>query len=349
VRIAIVTTSYPADRDDGAGSFVRAEALRLRLRGEVHVICPGPFPRPPVEPTGPGAGDAGIEVHAVGGSAAFGWPGAAAKLRAAPWLATEAARFAWEARRTLARLAPSHVQAHWLVPGAFPIAVGCASVEAVAHGGDVRALLALPRPARAAIVAAILSGRSTIRFVSTRGREELLSALPSSVARAVALQSRVEPCALAPLGSRRDRALVRADLGLGDEPVACVVARLVPSKRVALALEAAAAAGVNLVVIGDGPERAALERNAGEGARFVGYLPRSRALDVLAASDLLVDASEAEGAPTAVREARALDVPVISCGAGDVPCWSERDAGITLVAPRQLAGALRGLAFPSNI
>ena len=334
MRIAVVTTSYPADLEDGAGCFVRAEALCLRDRGEVHVICPAPA-----------AADEGVAVHPVGGQAAFGWPGAAAKLRQQPWLALEAVRFARAARRTLARLDPDHVQAHWLVPGAFPVALGCASVEAVAHGGDLRALVALPCPARSAIVRAILAGRNTIRFVSRRGRDELLAALPSDLAAALTDRSRVEPCALAPLGARRDRAQVRAELGLGERRVACVVARLVASKRVDLALEAIAAAGLHAIVVGNGPERERLERT--HEARFVGHLPRSRTLDVIAASDLLVDASEAEGAPTVVREARALGVAVISCGAGDVPVWAACDAGIAIAAPHDLAEALRALVPPS--
>ncbi len=50
-----------------------------------------------------------------------------------------------------------------------------------------------------------------------------------------------------------------------------VVSALVPYKRVGLALAAAAKARVPVVVIGEGPERAALERSAGPGARFLGW------------------------------------------------------------------------------
>jgi glycosyltransferase involved in cell wall biosynthesis len=52
-----------------------------------------------------------------------------------------------------------------------------------------------------------------------------------------------------------------------------VVSRLVPYKRVDLAVEAFSRMGKPLVVIGDGPARPALERMAGPSVRFLGRLP----------------------------------------------------------------------------
>ena len=57
----------------------------------------------------------------------------------------------------------------------------------------------------------------------------------------------------------------------------------------------------------------------------------------------LLHTSSAEGAPTVIREARALGVPVVACAAGDVASWAESDDGI-FVSPadvESLAGALR--------
>jgi len=49
-----------------------------------------------------------------------------------------------------------------------------------------------------------------------------------------------------------------------------------------------------------------------------------------------------EAAPTVIREARALGVPVIACDAGDVAAWAADDAGIRVVegTAEALGGAL---------
>ena len=56
-----------------------------------------------------------------------------------------------------------------------------------------------------------------------------------------------------------------------------------------------------------------------------------RHLRWIAAADVLVSASAHEGAPSVVREARALGVPVVAVSAGDLAQWAERDAGLLLV------------------
>ena len=91
------------------------------------------------------------------------------------------------------------------------------------------------------------------------------------------------------------------------------VGRLVASKRVDRAIDHAAKARELLVVVGDGPERATLERHATRSSarvRFVGDLPRDEALAYLAAADALVFASESEGNSTVIREAHALATPI---------------------------------------
>ncbi len=91
------------------------------------------------------------------------------------------------------------------------------------------------------------------------------------------------------------------------------VGRLVASKRVDRAIDRAASERALLVVVGEGPERRTLERQAKRAlasVRFVGSVPRDEALAYLAAADTLVFASEAEGCSTVVREARALHTRV---------------------------------------
>jgi teichuronic acid biosynthesis glycosyltransferase TuaC len=128
------------------------------------------------------------------------------------------------------------------------------------------------------------------------------------------------------------RGLARQTLGVPEvEALALVVARLIPEKRVALALQALSLIdGLSAVVVGDGPELASL-RARFPSARFTGYLPRSQALRWIAAADVLVSASAQEGAPSVVREARALGIPVVAVAAGDLTSWAERDPGLLIV------------------
>ena len=115
-----------------------------------------------------------------------------------------------------------------------------------------------------------------------------------------------------------------------------VCARLVRSKRVDLAIREAARHRAALTVIGDGPLRAELEALASAfepRARFTGQLPRGDALALIADAHKLVHLSEAEGAPTVIREARALGVPVLATPVGDVARWAAKDPGIEIFRP----------------
>ena len=140
-------------------------------------------------------------------------------------------------------------------------------------------------------------------------------------------------------------AALRASLALGaGERLAVTVCRLIASKRVDLSIDAvrAAAGRVRLVVVGDGPERPALAQRAsdlGSLVTFTGALHRRDALAWIAAADVLLHPSAVEAAPTVVREARALGVPVVACPAGDIEAWAHDDAGIRVAAPA--AEALR--------
>ena len=58
---------------------------------------------------------------------------------------------------------------------------------------------------------------------------------------------------------------------VSQQPRFLIVSALVPYKRVDLAMMAARQAGVGLTVVGNGPERANLERYAGDGVELVGW------------------------------------------------------------------------------
>ncbi|MEA3217214.1 MAG: hypothetical protein QOJ19_3370 [Acidimicrobiia bacterium] len=108
-------------------------------------------------------------------------------------------------------------------------------------------------------------------------------------------------------------------------PSVGVVARLQPEKGVAVFLRAAAKIRRSLpdarfTVIGDGPQRAALERLAADLAvpvSFLGFRPDAAAL--MASLDLLIVPSFTEGTPLVVLEAGAAGVPVVASRVGGIP------------------------------
>lgn len=95
------------------------------------------------------------------------------------------------------------------------------------------------------------------------------------------------------------------------------IGRLVPYKRVDLAVRAAESLGMRLVIAGDGPERARLERMAGRHAEFVGAVSESEAGRLLSSCAAFVFCAEDDFGIAPV-EANAHGAPVIAYGAGGV-------------------------------
>ncbi len=321
-RTAVVTTSYPRSAGDAAGHFVESEARELaRAQHDVHVFAPG-------------AGASGVRdrvhVHFLADRGAFGFPGALARLREHPWRAAGAGEFVVRAARALRREGPfERVQAHFWLPSAWPIATLAprgAELELVGHGSDVRLFCRLPKQLRQQIARSWLARDAALRVTSEELAELVRAACPELSPRIRVAASPIE------LGGVPSRAAARAALGFTNEQkIAVIVARLVPGKRVDEALTALSTdARLALIVVGAGPELPAL-RARFPSARFTGQLPRPEALAFIAAADVLVSASAQEGAPTVVREARALGVPVVAALAGDLASWAARDPGIRLV------------------
>lgn len=319
-RIVVVTTSYPAFAGDPSGHFVASEVSALRAAGHrVTVIAP--------RPAGKHAGDG--EVCWVEGGSAFGWPGVMARLRERPLRALSAVGFTLRARRALARQGDvDRVIAHFALPSAWPIASARrGALEVVVHGSDARLIARLPAFVRRRIARVL--GRAEVRAVSEELRRELGRALgPGVEARAS-----VRPAVLDVSGAP-SRVEARRSLGIGPgEKLVVVAGRLVPGKRVDVALAAARLVpATRVVVLGDGPERARLER-AATGAELVGLVTRERALAWLAAADAVLSASLEEGAPSVVREARALGTKVIALACGDLERSAESDPGLFVVRP----------------
>ncbi|MGR3377600.1 glycosyltransferase family 4 protein [Salipiger abyssi] len=125
------------------------------------------------------------------------------------------------------------------------------------------------------------------------------------------------------------------------------VGRLAGVKGVPVLLDAMAALKdrypyLRLALIGDGPERAALEERAkglGETVVFLGYQSQAEVAKALAETDLFVLPSFAEGVPVVLMEAMAAGVPVIATQIAGIPeLVTQWESGV-LVPPGD-AGAL---------
>jgi glycosyltransferase involved in cell wall biosynthesis len=152
---------------------------------------------------------------------------------------------------------------------------------------------------------------------------------PSTYLRELALDWGLDPDRVsvlpnpAPVTEPVDRDELRRSLGL-DGPVLVFAGRLTRQKSLEVALEALARnKGVELLLAGEGDERAALERRAQEldltgRVRFLGPLPRERVLDLFRAADAALLSSSWENFPHTVVEALAVGTPVLATSAGGV-------------------------------
>jgi len=94
-----------------------------------------------------------------------------------------------------------------------------------------------------------------------------------------------------------------------------VASRLIPYKRVDLAVQACSRLGVPLVVAGEGRDRAALEAMAGPTVRFEGYVTQERLRELYAGCSAFLFPGE-EDFGIAPLEAQAAGRPVIAYAAG---------------------------------
>ena len=132
-----------------------------------------------------------------------------------------------------------------------------------------------------------------------------------------------------------------------DHPRVLFVGRLSRAKNVDVLLDALN--GLPCTVVGDGPERAALEARAPQ-ATFAGAVDFDRVLDFYESHDILVLASETEGWPKAIVEAMAFGLVCIGSDRGLIPQILGEGRGM-VVPPRNveaLAAALRRASDPKE-
>jgi glycosyltransferase involved in cell wall biosynthesis len=348
VRVGVLTTSYPRTPGDYAGAFVADRVRALLAQGhEVEVLAAGAG-----APLGT-TRDGRLTLTRLPASFADGrdlFAGAGAPEA----LEREGARAAWAALRFSAELTAAaaaraprwdRVESHWLAPCALAAVAAAPSLphRAVAHSGDVTLLERAPL------------GRSFARLLARSGAELVFvsEALRRRFA-ALAGDARgvVEPMSPQifppPLGAR-----ARAT----GTPTVVSVARLVPIKGLDLLVRACAPrAGdvtrIQLVLVGDGPERERLRELADRlrvPLTLAGVVPREevptwlRSADVYAQPSRTLANGRAEGMPLATLEALATGMPVVVSDSGGLAELPARGAHVRVVPAGDVGSLARAL------
>ena len=149
---------------------------------------------------------------------------------------------------------------------------------------------------------------------ATEGRVHRYLAISQYVARRIALYYNRESTLVYP---PVDTEFYTPDpsVSVPPPPRFLVVSALVPYKRVDLAMLAARKAGVGLTVVGSGPERANLERLAGDGIELVGRRSDEEIRDLYRSTVATILPGEEDFGIVPV-EAQACGRPVVALGRG---------------------------------
>jgi teichuronic acid biosynthesis glycosyltransferase TuaC len=236
----------------------------------------------------------------------------------------------------------------WAYPDGFAavIAARLLSLPCVVklHGSDINIIAKLPGPRR-------LSGWALPRAAKvvavSRALAEEVAALGVPRENIAIVMNGVDASLFHP----RDRGRARKELGLGGGPLALYVGNLKVEKGV---LDLAAAwkdvPNGTLAIIGGGPARAELSQLVNDRVKLVGPQPLASIPTWMAACDVLVLPSHAEGTPNVVLEALACGRRVVATNVGGIPDLITTDTLGQLVPPhdpKALAVALaHALAMP---
>jgi glycosyltransferase involved in cell wall biosynthesis len=222
------------------------------------------------------------------------------------------------------------VHAHWWVPAGLATRLADTNGRpflVTLHGTDV------------ALARRVPGGRLVMRWVLRRAAavtavSSSLAAAAADITGGAASDIAVEPMPLAPAAPPADTPLREGAIFVG---------RLTAQKHVADLLEALAllrrrGEAPHLTVVGDGPERAALERRAASAdlaglVSFTGMVPPDAVPALLAGKRVCVLPSVDEGLGLVVAEALVAGVPVVAARSGGIPDLLTDPESGTLVPP----------------
>lgn len=323
-----MTHAYPRWDGDVAGAFIERLVLALVHRGHaVHVVAPAD--------EGRGGKEVRHQVpvtrvrYAPARWETLAYRGKMVAAAGTPWGLSAAASLVVRQARAIARISSAGdgdidlVHAHWWAPGGISAWLARRRYVVTLHGTDVALL---ERSAAARWVARrVLPGAALVTAVST-----YLANRAARVAGLDAGRIAVQPMPV------DVRAFARTSAGGGG---VVSVGRLSKQKRVDLVVEAVAllkqrGRGLPLTIVGDGPERAYLERRAAEvgiagETRFLGEVPPDRIPQAVGDADVFAFPAAGEGLGLAAAEALMLGVPVVAAADG---------GGVTDIVPVQGPG-----------
>ena len=349
-RVLHVTSSFPRHPDDPVAPFL----LDLRVR-KPRTACVSPSSPPTTRPLPLRERFGDVEIVRAryaperferlayrGGLMATARDPSAALL--VPGLV---AALATTTRRVANEVRPDIIHAHWWLPsGLAALATRVAPVVITLHGSDVGLA---ERRGVGALAHAVASRAAFVAAVSDPLLQE--DALFS-----VSSRNAAASCAC-PSGSTQRTSPSRhetARLGVSSRWV-----RASPEKGFDVLLDAVHiarrdGADVTLDIIGDGPDRAALEARSGQlglagAVRFLGPLPRAALYERMATAHAVVVPSRREGLGLVAVEALALGRPVIASQVGGLPEVVTAGTGLLVPPedPAALARALQSLPLPS--
>jgi glycosyltransferase involved in cell wall biosynthesis len=179
---------------------------------------------------------------------------------------------------------------------------------------------------------------------------DVVVAPSAEIARTLATTHGVPPARFRVVPNYVDTALFRPRADIAAIPgLVCAVGRLSSEKNLLMLVDAIASLPqVRLALIGDGPERAAIERHASErgvAVTFHGIVPHPRVAELLTEAEVFVMPSRYEGSPKALTEAMACRLAVVGTnvrGIRDV-IQAERTGVLCEPTPAAISAAVAAL------
>jgi glycosyltransferase involved in cell wall biosynthesis len=240
------------------------------------------------------------------------------------------------------------IDAHYFYPdGVAAVLLGRALARPVvitARGSDLNVIAKYAVPRRWIRWAA---RRADGLVAVSNGLQRRLAALGVAPERVRVLRNGVDLALFRPV----DRDAGRRALGF-TRPTLLAVGNLVALKRHRLIVEALTGLPeADLIIVGDGPERASIEalareRRLTDRVRLLGHVPQHRLAEIYGAADLLVLVSTSEGWPNVLLESMACGTPVVVSdidGIADIVAAPEAGRILGETTPDRLAAVVRDL------